>query len=532
MVHQPRLRALAAALLVAAIASAQAIDPSGIHGKLVLGGGGKLPTAIYERFIELAGDKDAHIVIVPTASKRADSEAERQRMIARWQQSHPGVKFEILHTRDRKVADSAQFTEPLRQATGIWFGGGSQSRIASAYRDTRFEDEMFALLQRGGVVGGSSAGAAIQTNVMIAGGKATPNLKRGFDLLPHAIVDQHFLARKRLPRLEVAVRQSPGLFGIGIDEGTAIVVHHRKIEVLGESEVLFVLPAAAAKPQRITRLRAGDRADLVSWQRAARQRKLGAWPKQELSMPIVAHGSLVLGGGGALPDSVFERFLDLAGGVDAQIVLVPTATPAASRRGNYVERKLRKLGAKHIETLEPEHPSQVTAAHIAQIDNATGVWFGGGRQWRILDAFDTTDIPAALHRLLERGGAIGGSSAGATIQGEFLVRGDPLGNRTMWCEGYDRGLGFLPGCAVDQHFVARNRILDLKRLIESLPQLIGIGIDEGTAAVVRQGTLEVIGKSKVAVFDHRMETPEIEPAWLAAGDRWDLVNHRPLDRLK
>ena len=151
MVNQPAARTLAALLsLLPATAIAQAIDPSGVTGTRILGGGGKLPASIHERFVSLAGGNDAHIVLVPTASKRADNPSDRQRLLARWRESHPDAHFEVLHTRDRTVADSERFTAPLRRATGIWFGGGSQSRIAKAYVSTRFEDEMHSLLKRGG----------------------------------------------------------------------------------------------------------------------------------------------------------------------------------------------------------------------------------------------------------------------------------------------------------------------------------------------------------------------------------------------
>lgn len=159
------------------------------------------------------------------------------------------------------------------------------------------------------------------------------------------------------------------------------------------------------------------------------------------------------------------------------------------------------------------------------LDRATGVWFGGGRQWRTVDAFEGTPVVAAFQRVLDRGGVIAGSSAGATIQGEFLVRGNPLGNADMWCEGYDRGFAFLPGCAVDQHFVARARLGDLQAVVAQLPQVLGIGVDEGACAVIAGSSLEVIGSSKVAILDARRgdgSTP-LAPTWLAPGDRWDLV---------
>lgn len=509
-----------------------AIDPSGIAGTLVLGGGGGLPDAIYERFIALAGSEQAHIVLVPTASSRADTEEGRKRSLERWQKDHPDISFSVLHTRDRDEADSEAFCAPLRAATAVWFGGGSQQKIADAYVGTRFEREVHALLQRGGVVGGSSAGTAIQTRMMIASGKNPPRLSQGLDLLPMAIADQHFLKRERLPRLLQALEQRPGHFGVGIDEGTAVFVRGRDVRVLGKSEALFVLPKSDGKEQRVVHLKSGDRADLVSWQRAARQRATAPWPPEQMPKPIVAKGTVMLGGGGRLPRAVFERFVALAGGKQARIVVAPTATPRRDgERQDRMAAMLKRMGVDDVYVLQPRHPSEVTDEHVTKLDRATGVWFGGGRQWRTVDAFDGTKVVAAFHRVLQRGGVIAGSSAGATIQGELLVRGDPLGNTNMWCEGYDRGFAFLPGCAVDQHFVARKRLKDLQEVIGLCPQVIGIGVDEGTCAVVTGSTLEVIGQSKVAIVDVRNEYGFlIPPAWLEPGDRWNLVEAKKLPR--
>src|SRR5690606_23155268 len=109
---------------------------------------------------------------------------------------------------------------------------------------------------------------------------------------------------------------------------------------------------------------------------------------------------------------------------------------------------------------------------------ATGVWFGGGRQWNFVDAYENTRAIELFHAVLRRGGVIGGSSAGATIQGEYLVRGHPLGNTVMMAEGYERGFAFLPGVAIDQHFSQRQRQPDLLSVIQRHPRLLGIGIDE------------------------------------------------------
>jgi cyanophycinase len=516
------------AMLLTATAAAQwpAIDPAGLPGTRILAGGGKMPDAVYERFLALAGGAEmARIVLIPTASGSADEAAERAKTLARWQQAHPGYRFEVLHTRDRATADREDFTAPLRSATAVWLGGGVQQNLADAYLGTRVERELQALLARGGVVGGTSAGTAIQTKVMIASGRDAPEMATGFDFVPGAISDQHFLARKRLPRLQQALALHPGCFGLGIDEGTAVEIGGRTLTVHGASKAVLVLGATPTDAGRVVELAAGERADLVAWQRATRARFAALRAVEPVAPPRVDRGALVLVGGGRIPSDVVARFAALAGGSKAKVVLVPGAMPAGDGGGEEpFARLLKAAGVVDVRTLPCRHPREVTKEALAVLADATAVWFGGGRQWRLVDAFDGTDAVAACRDVLARGGVIGGTSAGATIQGEFLVRGNPLGNAEMWCAGYDRGFGFLPGVAVDQHFVARNREADLRGLIALVPKYVGLGLDEGTAAVVQGAVLEVIGPSTVAIFDARHgDAAKLAATWLRAGDRWDLV---------
>jgi cyanophycinase len=508
----------------AAQAAASAIDPAGLPGTRMLGGGGKLPPRVYEHFLQLAGGPEkARVVLIPTASASVDDEAGRQKVLQRWQQEHPGFQFEVLHTRDRATADDEAFTAPLRAATGVWLGGGVQKKLAEAYLGTRVERELQALLARGGVVGGTSAGTAIQTRTMIQEGKEDPVVASGFDFVPFAISDQHFLKRQRLPRLVQVLGEHPGHFGIGVDEGTAVVVQGRSLQVLGDSKALLVLPAAAGREQQVVELAEGQGVDLVSWQRSARARTGSPWPPTPMAAPQVANGTLLLAGGGPLPQELVARFVERAGGKAAKVVVVGGAMPPSERDDEPFVRLLQKQGVADVRTLVLRHPRDVTAAELAKLADATGVWFGGGRQWRFVDAYDGTAAIAAFHAVLARGGVIGGSSAGATIQAEFLVRGNPLGNTDMWCEGYERGFGFLPGCAVDQHFVVRNREVDLRALVGKLPQLLGLGIDEGTALEVRGSLATVLGTGKVAVFDARRDRSSLAAQWLAAGDTFDLA---------
>lgn len=199
-------------------------------------GGGALPEEMYKEFLKVTGP-DAKLVVVPTASNR---DVDVERIQETWK-SRGFQQISVLHTRDKEVASSAEFTSPLKTATAVWFSGGSQSLIADAYIGTEVEVELYKLIQRGGIIGGSSAGAAILSRVMISGGSGDqPKISTGLELLPGAILDQHFLKRNRLSRLMAAIKIHPELIGFGLDEGTAIVVYDNEYRVVGESYVMRV----------------------------------------------------------------------------------------------------------------------------------------------------------------------------------------------------------------------------------------------------------------------------------------------------
>lgn len=242
-------------------------------------------------------------------------------------------------------------------------------------------------------------------------------------------------------------------------------------------------------------------------------------------------GSLVVAGGGTLDSAVLGRFIELAGGPDAPIVVIPTAgedsTYPADWRGL---NGLRAAGARNLRVLHTHDRSVADSPAFARaIDEARGVWFPGGRQWRLVDAYADTRTERALHALLARGGVVGGTSAGASIQSSYMVRGARSGNTIMMAPGYERGFGFLRDVAVDQHVLARGRVTDLAPVLARYPALLGIGIDEGTAIVVRGDRFDVIGRSTVYVHGGRDATPR-DTAYLTlrAGDAYDMAARRRL----
>ena len=235
----------------------------GASGALVICGGGMLPDTVRDRFFELAGGPKARIVVIPTASPNAD-QPSAVRVLELWKR-RGAASVQMLHTRSPERANDADFVKPLREATGVWIGGGDQVLLSKAYVGTEVERQLKSVLDRGGVVGGTSAGAAIMTRVMIANGRTKAHLSQGFDFLQGAVVDQHFLRRNRMERLLGVLSSHPELIGLGIDEQTALVVEVREhhLSVIGNSYVVACVPDRENRQPRLQFLKPGDQTDLA-----------------------------------------------------------------------------------------------------------------------------------------------------------------------------------------------------------------------------------------------------------------------------
>ena len=221
-------------------------------------------------------------------------------------------------------------------------------------------------------------------------------------------------------------------------------------------------------------------------------------PEALTSGPV--SGNLLIAGGGRLSDDIIKRFVDLAGGEAAVIVLVPTAGGADSYPDS-ICNFLRLAGAGSVTLLHTDNRDTANSIYFTKtLEKANGVWFSGGRQWHLADSYKGTLTEKKFRDVLNRGGVIGGSSAGATIQGSFLVRGDTKNNQIMIGD-HQEGFGYISNIAIDQHVLARNRQFDMFGILRENPGLLGIGIDEGTAVVVQRDTMEVIGASYVLIYD-------------------------------
>lgn len=267
-------------LLVLACASssprpASASAPS--RGTLLIVGGGPIPDAILERFVALSGGPGrARIVIYPMASESTDAGVELAETFIKLGAS---AERQVL---THEQADTDAAAASLADVTGIWFGGGDQSRLTAALLDTKVEAAIAARYRAGAAVGGTSAGAAVMSTPMLTGDEKKPGgdrppakdssdawmtiarenvvTARGFALLPGAIVDQHFVRRRRNNRLLSLVLENPGLVGVGIDESTALEVGPDGVwRVLGDSvAVVFDARKAALTPAGARALGAAD----------------------------------------------------------------------------------------------------------------------------------------------------------------------------------------------------------------------------------------------------------------------------------
>lgn len=241
-----------------------------------------------------------------------------------------------------------------------------------------------------------------------------------------------------------------------------------------------------------------------------------------------ASGSLVVAGGALRDPAVFRQFVELAGGPSAPIVVIPTAGGAPTYDQYFQGRRaFEEAGATDVTILHTyDRADSDTEAFVEPLREARGVWFTGGRQWRLADSYLDTKVHDALWDVLARGGVIGGSSAGASIQGSYLARGDSETNTIMMGD-HEVGLGFLKDVAIDQHLLRRNRHFDMMEIIEARPELLGIGLDENTAIVVRGDSFEVVGQSYAVIFDNKATLDGGgEFYFLAPGDRYDMATRR------
>ena len=217
------------------------------RGQLVIIGGAEDKEGeckILREFVRRAGGIKARIVIM-TAATSLPGEVGDTYIRAFERLGAEDVR--VLHTERREEASDPEAIESIKQATGVFFTGGDQSRITSCLKDTEMDAAIHQRFSEGAVVGGTSAGAAIMPDIMIIEGESETNprvdvvaIGPGMGFLPGVAIDQHFAQRGRLGRLVAALAQQPAVLGFGIDENTAIAVHGDEFEVIGAGAVTVI----------------------------------------------------------------------------------------------------------------------------------------------------------------------------------------------------------------------------------------------------------------------------------------------------
>jgi cyanophycinase len=499
-------------------ASEGRLRPSGLEGAVLLDTGARVTELAAFRFVRDAGADGLTVMIVGEGTSAGLTDL----LVAK-----DAKTIVVLRLTDAAAASSPHVAETLKKSKGVWLvatGDATQAKeilnpIAQCLREVRL---------RGGVVAASKTAAfLLAARYLDANGET----RDGLAILPAMLMGKA-TPTGNVRTLEAALAQVPGMVGVRPAESAVLYFKGRDIRTLGPAKAELLLARSATREPRKIEVTSTRSADFNEMRRAALGRAQAALdPPKEVPDPEVPKGSLVIVGGGGMPADISKRFVELGGGEKGAFIVLPISNPDPLPP-NSGEGFLKRYGAKDIVVIKAREQKDLeTPENLAALKRATGIWFGGGRQWRFVDAYEGTKIPELFRDVLRRGGVIGGSSAGATIQGDYLCRGAPGGPNNIICEGYEKALCFLPGVAIDQHFTQRNRFKDMVLLMKTYPQFLGIGLDEATAIVVQGHVAEVMGPNQVHIYDRRKPVQEGKPDHdsLKAGTRYYLKERRVLE---
>jgi cyanophycinase len=205
---------------------------------------------------------------------------------------------------------------------------------------------------------------------------------------------------------------------------------------------------------------------------------------------------------------VLREFVRLSGGLKAHIALMTAATSLPKEVGEDYIHIFKRLGAELVEVVHTGHrEDSMQESAIRIIEQATGIFFTGGDQSRIVDFIKGTPLDDAIHKRHEAGAVIGGTSAGAAMMpDEMIIGGASVSNPSVDAVSMGPGMGFLPGIVVDQHFAQRGRLGRLLAALVLQPAVIGLGIDEDTGIIVKDDEFEVVGQGSITVVDETTAT--------------------------
>lgn len=477
-----------------------------IQGTIIACGGGEVPNDAINLVKRAASRKDSKTVVLRfagatnlTAAKVAELLGEPEGLTQ--------YEIESDQTDVPLGADAA-----IENANAVWvvtkkrITKSQQSALKRVLKSTK------KMVANGGLacVEGPSAESLGEFVAASFGDLVT--IQSGSHLVPDAVIMSDYSDTEDRGELLSVLASEPQSVGIGIESNTAIVLRNRKIRVVGDGRATFCLMANEEKPLRVLHVKQSRSrranpyqtiVDLTAWRRDAIERTVEPFPSADPPTPHVENGTLIIVGGGGMPRGLMSRLVELAGGEEAKLVYVPCSeADEISGRQRTVET-WKRMGVKSATFIHTKDRNKANSdsQFLAPLKDATGIWFGGGRQWNFADSYYGTEAHRLMKDVLKRGGVIGGSSAGASIQAAYMCRANPVANFDIMAPGYERGLGFIRGVAIDQHFSQRGRQKDMTQLVDRYPQLLGIGLDEATAIVVEKSRAEVVGRGKVHFYN-------------------------------
>jgi cyanophycinase len=249
---------------------------------------------------------------------------------------------------------------------------------------------------------------------------------------------------------------------------------------------------------------------------------------------------IITSGGGAA-DSVF---INLVGDPDAMVIFIPTAASALrlpndnsgviwnpdeeKNKKEFKQELLKRFKLTDITILHTRSREEAnTESFVAPLKKAKAIWISGGNPGRFMSTYRGTHLEKELKMFLKRGGIIAGESAGAIVLGTYTIRGNPE-KPVLMVEGSEKGLGIIPNVAINPHLSASKRENELVTVIDKYPYLLGIGIDDNTGFLIRDGIGEVFGQGRIAIYtNEKYKTGWYY--WLKPGDKFDFGKKLPIN---
>jgi cyanophycinase len=531
--------------LVVTQARAQEFDESFDHwpidfkmkGKIIIANELSNHDVVDAYFLRASGGEKANIIGIVIKKVSEDEQASLEKAF----ESATRLRLTFVDPKSHPIEKRAFIG--LAEATGLMLLTDRPLFLKEKEAIFAVRDEMRDLIDRGGVLYASGPIAKFLSRIEITGGEHLASVSEGLNLVPDSVIETNFSTDIDKLRVKSVLASHPRSVAIGLQTNTAVVLDGRIFRVLGDGQATFMITGNERAPflaQTISQPGARRQSpnqyliDLTQWRRVAMDRTLDLFPPAEPKTPFVENGSLVIVGGGGMPKDLMQRFVDLAGGAEnARLVYVPCTEQDELSAPQRTVTSWEKMGVQHATFIHTKNRQQANddEAFLAPLKDATGIWFGGGRQWNFADSYYGTTAHKLMKEVLKRGGVIGGSSAGASIQARYLARATPISNSDIMAPGYERGgLGFISGVAIDQHFSQRGRQKDMTQLVNRYPQMLGIGLDEATAIIVQKSKAEVVGRGKAHFYDRNLPVYPDKPDYIAlpAGSSYDLAKRSVL----